>query len=202
MSTTITKRENTDKFISLGKSAIIAADIVKVSQKDGDTTGFAVGLVCGKLSAEGKAGSRFFSPLAELLKKELGAVAMTAFNEYTRVFKDARKCAECVQSFVDRYNVALGTRASAILATPADDAEGTQVTKRSDAERVCDFVGKLMTRKANALSAVAVADLFSTALAACGGKADRELADAIAKAVEMFAETERLVAETAESASK
>lgn len=199
MSTKITKREEATPYITIGKNAIIAADICKVAQKDGEVTGYTLGLVCGKLNGEGKVGSRYFVPLAELLKKELGAVALSTFNEYTRIFRDARKCAETVKAFTDRYNVAIGTRAAEALATP-EEGEDTPVTKRTDAERTCDFVSKLMNRKANALSAVAVADLFSTALAACGGKSARELADAIAKAVEVFAETERLVAETAAAA--
>jgi hypothetical protein len=201
MSTKIMKKEDAVKYITIGKNAIIACDICKVSQKDGEVTGYTLGLVCGKVNAEGGVGSRYFVPLAELLKKELGAVGLSTFNEFTRVFRDSRKCAETVKAFTERYNVALGTRASAILATP-EEGEATPVAKRSDAERVCDFVSKLMTRKTNALSAVAVADLFTTALAACGGKSAGELADAIAKAVEVFTETERLVAETAEAAAK
>lgn len=196
---TIKKREEASKFITIGKNAIIAADICRVAQKDGEISGLTVGLVCGKLNGEGNIGSRYFVPLAELLKKELGSVGLATFNAYTRIFRDARKCAETVKAFTDRYNVAIGTRAADALASTPAEGEGSPVVKRSDAERTCDFVARLMNRKTNALSAVAVADLFSTALAACGGKADRELADAIAKAVEMFAETERLVAE-AESA--
>lgn len=197
---TITKKEEATKYITIGKNAIIAADICKVAQKDGAETGLTVGLVCGKLNGEGdKVGSRYFVPLAELLRKELGSVGLSTFNEYTRVYKDARKCAESVKSFTDRYNVALGTRAAEALATP-EEGEGSPVAKRTDAERVCEFVNKLMTRKANALNAVDISNLFTTALAACGGKTARELADALAKATEVFVEMERLAAEAAEAA--
>jgi hypothetical protein len=199
MSTKITKREEAAKYITLGKNLIIAADMCKVSQKDGDITGLTVGLVCGKLNSEGKIGPRYFVPLAELLRKELGAVALSTFNEFTRVFRDARKCADCVKAFTDRYNVTLGTRAAEALATPEDD-NSAPVAKRTDAERVCDFVNKLMTRKANALNAVDISNLFTTALAACGGKTARELADALSKATEVFVGMERLAAEAAEAA--
>ena len=199
MSTKIMKKEEAAKYITIGKNAIIAADICKVAQKDGAETGLTVGLVCGKLNGEGdKVGSRYFVPLAELLRKELGSVGLSTFNEFTRVYKDARKCAESVKAFTDRYNIALGTRAAEAIATPEDSV--APVAKRTDAERVCDFVGKLMTRKSHALKPVEVADLFTTALAACGGKAAGELADALAKATEVFVEMERLAAEAAEAA--
>ena len=201
MSTTITKREESAKYITIGKNAIVAADICKVAQKDGIENGYTVGLVCGKLNGEGdKIGSRYFVPLAELLRKELGAVALSTFNEYTRVFREARKCAEAVKDFTSRYNIALGKRAEDALATSSED-DSTPAAKRTDAERVCEFVYKLMTRKSHALSAIDVANLFTTALAACGGKVAGELADALAKATEVFVETERLAAE-AESEAK
>ena len=198
---TITKKEEATKYITIGKNAILASDICKVAQKDGQENGFTVGLVCGKLNGQGDIGSRYFVPLAELLRKELGAVALSTFNEYTRVFRDARKCAEAVKDFTNRYNIALGKRAEEALATP-DEGEESKAAKRTDAERVCDFVSKLMTRKSHALSAIDVANLFSTALAACGGKIAGELADALAKATEVFVETERLAAEAEAETAK
>ena len=197
---TITKKEEAAKYITIGKNAIVAADICKIAQKDGQENGYTVGLVCGKLNGEGdKIGSRYFVPLAELLRKELGAVALSTFNEYTRVFRESRKCAEAVKDFTGRYNISLGKRAEDALATPSED-DSTPAVKRTDAERVCDFVGKLMTRKSHALKPVEVADLFTTALAACGGKSAGELADALAKATEVFVGMERLAAEAEEEA--
>ena len=128
MSTKVIKRE----AVKFGSYEVAVADVVRVAQEDGLGTGWTVGLVATK---EGR-NKYSLLPFARILELNgIDRVSSSAFNAFTRVWKDERKAAAAVHQFCERFAVSEGERTREILSTEEDDRKIERV-KRSTAEKV------------------------------------------------------------------
>ena len=128
MSTKVVKRES----VKFGEYEIAVTDVVRVAQEDGTGTGWTVGLVASKSGRDKYA----LLPFARVLELNgIDRVSSSAFNSFTRVWKDERRAAAAVRAFCERFAVSEGERAREILAVEADERKPERV-KKSTAEKV------------------------------------------------------------------
>ena len=180
MNTKIMKRE----AVKFGDYEVAVADTVRVSQEDGNGTGWTVGLVATKAGKDKYA----LLPFARILELNgIDRVSSGAFNSFTKVWKDERKAATAVHAFCERFTVSEGERAREILSTEEDERK-TERVKKSTAEKVAAALKTAKSKGAYIdIANVTFAELKSAVGSLSAG--NLEAAKAIIEELEAWVET-------------
>lgn len=183
MSTKVTKRE----AVKFGEYEVAVSDLVRVSQEDGNGTGWTVGLVASKAGRDKYA----LLPFARVLELNgIDRVTSGAFNSFTKVWKEERRAAAAVRQFCERFAISEGDRAREILEVEEDKHKIERV-KKSTAERVAAALKTAKSKGAYVeIASIAFEELTGAIKSIAAGNIDaaRAVIEEMAKFVNAFEE--------------